>query len=375
MRPLQTALCVVTATGLLGLAAARASAPDTSTSSWDAKKAAAYLDGRMEWWSTWPTAARDRETFCVSCHSAAPYALARPVLRGHLKEAVSSPQEQRLIANVSKRVALWGEVAPFYPDQTRGIPKTSESRGSESILNALILSARDAQAGTLSDETRKAFANMWALQMRTGDLNGAWAWLNFHLEPFESTTAPFVGATLAATAVGMAPGAYASSADAAEGLTRLRAFLTRGVEQQNIFNKLMLMVASSTLDGLLSAEQRTAIVNQTRSLQQADGGWSLSGFGSWTRSDKSAPDTRSDGFATALATLALQRAGVQASEPMLARGLEWLRRNQDPTTGHWTTASLNKQRDPSTEPSKFMSDLATAYAVLSLTTASATSTR
>ncbi|MDQ6701317.1 MAG: hypothetical protein M3Z36_14145, partial [Acidobacteriota bacterium] len=42
--------------------------------SWDAKAAAAYLDGRASWWATWPTAARDHGTFCVSCHTAVPYA-------------------------------------------------------------------------------------------------------------------------------------------------------------------------------------------------------------------------------------------------------------------------------------------------------------
>ena len=41
---------------------------------------------------------------------------------------------------------LWKEVEPYYPDQTRGLPKTSESRGTEAVFNALILAARDAAA-------------------------------------------------------------------------------------------------------------------------------------------------------------------------------------------------------------------------------------
>jgi squalene-hopene/tetraprenyl-beta-curcumene cyclase len=366
MRRLGTALCLLSAMGFAA-AVARTSASGGSTPSWDAKRAAAYLDGRMEWWSTWSGAARDHETFCVSCHSALPYALARPVLRRHLGESSLSPQEQKLLASVSKRVTRWNEMAPFYPDQTRGLPKSSESRGTEAVLNALVLSARDAQAGMLGDDTRTAFANMWALQMKTGDLNGAWAWLNFHLEPWESPGAPYMGATLAATAVGLAPGGYASSAEATEGLARLRAFLGRGFGTQNLFNKLMLLAASGTLEGLIRVEQRDAIVNEARSLQQPDGAWSLSGFGAWTRTDESAPDTRGDGLATALVTLALQRTGVPPSDPALTRGLDWLRRNQDPTTGQWWTSSLNKQRNPATDAARFMSDAATGYAVLSLT--------
>ncbi len=52
--------------------------------SWDRKAAAAYLDARMSWWESWPSAARDHETFCVSCHTSLPYAMARPALRSSL---------------------------------------------------------------------------------------------------------------------------------------------------------------------------------------------------------------------------------------------------------------------------------------------------
>jgi squalene-hopene/tetraprenyl-beta-curcumene cyclase len=70
-------------------------------------------------------------------------------------------------------------------------------------------------------------------------------------------------------------------------------------------------------------------------------------------------------FATALVCLALQAAGVD--DPRIATGLDWLRRHQDRATGRWTASSLNKQRDLESEPAKFMSDAATAYAVVALT--------
>jgi squalene-hopene/tetraprenyl-beta-curcumene cyclase len=334
---------------------------------WNPKQAAAYLDGRAEWWSTWPNAARDHDTFCVSCHTAAPYAIGRPALRSLLKETGPSPQERRMHENVVRRVKLWKDVAPYYPDQTRGIPKTSESRGTESVLNALVLSTRDAEAGTLNDDTRLAFANMWALQMLAGDLKGGWAWLNFHYEPWEAPASPYFGASLAAIAIGMAPGGYAASAEAKDGVARLRDYLAKGTAGQSLFNQLMIMWASSKLDGVLTSAQRETIAKAALAAQLPDGAWNLQSLGSWKRVDDTAIDTRADGFATALTVLSLQQSGVAAVSDEVERGLAWLRSNQDRTTGRWIGSSLNKNRDANSDPGRFMSDAATAYAVLALT--------
>jgi squalene-hopene/tetraprenyl-beta-curcumene cyclase len=333
---------------------------------WDPKAAANYLDGRATWWSSWPNAARDHGTFCVSCHTALPYALARPTLRAPLAESAPAPAEVKLVENVVKRVTLWREVAPFYPDQQRGLPKSSESRGTEAILNAVILTGRDAERGHLSDEGRAALANMWALQMRTEALSGAWAWLNFHYEPWESSDAPYFGASMAALAVGIAPDKYAESADIQENLKLLRTYFQREYERQPLFNRLMALFASTRLSGLLRPDDHRSIVEAALGKQQADGGWSTASLGTWKRVDGSALDTRSDGYATGLVTLVLQRTGMAPSNPQLARGLDWLRQNQNRETGQWPASSLNKQRDPATDAGRFMSDAATAYAVLAL---------
>ena len=70
---------VILAAGAIGYSL---EAGQSGVSGWDAKAAANYLDGRAEWWTTWQNAARDRGTFCMSCHTTLPYALARPTLRG-----------------------------------------------------------------------------------------------------------------------------------------------------------------------------------------------------------------------------------------------------------------------------------------------------
>src|SRR5438132_1143357 len=76
----------------------------------------------------------------------------------------------------------WG----MSPGRNRGAYKTVESRGTESVLNALILSSNDAQPGELSNATRMALENMWAEQQTTGNRKGAWFWLRFANEPWEA---------------------------------------------------------------------------------------------------------------------------------------------------------------------------------------------
>jgi squalene-hopene/tetraprenyl-beta-curcumene cyclase len=275
-------------------------------------------------------------------------------------------------------VKLGHDAEPFYPDQTRGIPKTSESRAIEAVMNALVLARRDADVGTLSAEANASLDAMWALQMKVGPNAGAWTWLNFNYEPWESVNSPYLGASLAALAVGAAPAHYAESPELQGNIAALRAYFQKQFPNESTLNRLMALWASSGVTDLLTAEQRKMAVDEAFAKQQPDGGWATALLGTYSRVDKTPLDVATDGYATGLATLALQAAGVPAGNPQLARGLAWLRRHQNPDTGQWSAASLNKQRDPKADAAPFMSDAATAYAVLSLTfndPASTTSSR
>ena len=203
--------------------------------------------------------------------------------------------------------------------------------------------------------------------MKTGPEAGAWTWLNFKMEPWESPNSPYFGASLAALAVGSAPEGYVDSAETADRLKALRGYFQRQHPNVSLLNQLMGLWASGRVPDLLTAEQRQATIDRAFALQQPDGAWSTVAIGSYKRMDNTESDTRTDGYATALATLALQSAGVPGTDPRVSKGLDWLRRNQDRTTGRWTAVSPNKQRDPQSDPGKFLSDAATAYAVLSLT--------
>jgi squalene-hopene/tetraprenyl-beta-curcumene cyclase len=131
----------------------------------------------------------------------------------------------------------------------------------------------------------------------------------------------------------------------------------------------MLLWASARLPQLLTADQRQAIIDATFREQHPDGGWGMASLGSWKRQDGTSIDAGSDGYATGVAALALQRAGISARDEHVARALDWLTSNQVRATGQWTASSLNKERDPATDIGKFMSDAATGFAAMALAAA------
>ena len=380
-RPIAALVTFFVASAMLGCSHP---APRVSNT-WDRKAAATYLDEREGWWMGWVGSARDHGTFCVSCHTALPYALARPALRPALAEQGPSPNERSLVENVSKRVRLWKETAPYYSDEGYD-GKTAESRGTEAVLNALILADFDAQRGQLSDDTRTAFDNMWALQQKEGNGNGSWLWLQFDQEPWEAKDSVYYGACLAAIAVGSAPANYASSPAIQSNLKLLREYLNRESASQSTINRVFLLWASTRLPGLLDSEQQRAIVKEVLSKQQADGGWRLAsitwswnGWSTrslikmWFREDGTPLEGKSDGVATGLITFVLQEAGVPRNDAQLQRGLSWLMSNQT-AQGFWPASSVNKRKHLSSNTGRFMSDAGTAFAVLALTEKQRTAT-
>ena len=133
----------------------------------------------------------DSQARCISCHTAVPYALARPALRRALGETTPTPHEARILETAQRRVASLGNEEPFY---TQSEDKKVESAGVEAVLNAFVLTNHDVdvKATEPSAATKAAIAQLWHVQRE----DGAWNWLNFGLEPYEAPDAVFHGILL-----------------------------------------------------------------------------------------------------------------------------------------------------------------------------------
>jgi squalene-hopene/tetraprenyl-beta-curcumene cyclase len=244
----------------------------------------------------------------------------------------------------------------------------------------VILTHYDSLHGSLSAETRVALSNMWALQEKTGEQKGTWAWLQFNQEPWEANDSAYYGAALAAIAVGTAPDNYISDPEIQPNLKLLREYLAGQSAAQSTINRVFLLWASSRLPGLLSPVQQKAIVDEVRGRQQSDGGWRLASIAwrwsgwspksllnMWLREDGTPLTGKSDGVATGLITYVFEEIGVSREDPSLKRGLQWLSSHQNANDGSWPASSVNKRRSMNSQTARFMSDAATAFAVLALT--------
>lgn len=336
-----------------------------SPATWDRQAAEHYLDQREVWWQQWPSAQKEQGTVCVSCHTVVPYAMVRPALRRELGESAISAPEKTMMNSLEKRVAHWAEMIPFYSDAKSGPGKTAESHATEAVLNAIMLASVDASQGHLRSITRTAFDNAWALQEDNGPLAGAWKWQDFHLAPWETSESNYQGAALLMVEALNAPDGYAREPEVRAHLDRLRDYLRANYASQPPMNQLYVLWASARQPSLIAPAQRAALLAKLESLQRPDGGWCSSTIDPRGRTDGSPEPVASDGYATGLAVIALVESKTSRRDAVLERGIAWLTQNQQ-TDGTWNAVSINKERNPKSIPAAFMTDAATAYAVLAL---------
>jgi squalene-hopene/tetraprenyl-beta-curcumene cyclase len=388
MRLTKTLVGVVAAILGVGLTA-RSLTPlvaQVEVAGWNAEGPAKYLDEQLDaWFANGKKLQTGRDqTVCISCHTTLPYVLARPVLRRVMHAGGATPQEARLRHDAARRVETIGAQQMLYDSDKA---KRIASPATEAVLNALILAQADAEEHRrdASEPVRAAFRQLWKTQRP----DGAWDWLDFGLEPWETVGSVYSGAALAAIAVGTAGNqATNQTAEATAGVGRLRSYLKDNYAAQSLFNRVWALLASSRFEGVMTTSERDALIAEIQSREREDGGWSLQTLGPWKWSRAAAPfappgtpdavlAVKSDGFATGLIVYALREAGVSVEHPAVAGGLQWLRENQqavpigEGSEPAWRAHSLNFDREhggPRGVPWRrmFMSNSATAFAVLAL---------
>ncbi|MBX3189995.1 MAG: terpene cyclase/mutase family protein [Labilithrix sp.] len=315
---------------------------------WQAK-AAANLDERAGTWLSSPPKVAN-VSCAMSCHTTFPYLIARSSL-GDAATKSADTARARFVTRVSE--ATSGTAIPFYGKNEDS--KVKESHATEAVLNAAALSLDDLGGGNpLSADAKKALDRMWAQQ----SADGSWAWLEFGLEPWEARND--WGAALAALVAGSIP--ENSSAGQAAGTAKVISYLNGRLSSMAFHDKVMVLWASGKLQGLLDQAKADEIVDALSAKQLDDGGFSLGSFGKGDIASKGAK--QSDGYATALAVLALCRGSAEnAKRPDVKKGLAWIAQNQA-ADGSWPGRSVNST---SQRAAGFMTDAATSYATLAIT--------
>lgn len=325
---------------------------------WNPRLAADYLDSRQKEWFDWPAASASTGSACISCHTNLPYLVARPALRRALGENRPTPYETRFLEIMRSR-ADKPTAETLYPKSK----DPSHAAGVESIFTAWILAMQD-PAGAA---TRQAFDRMWSLQIPEGKAKGSWPFFELDLDPWETTGAsPYFGAALAALAVGAAPAEYRARPDIREHIADLNGYLQREHAGQSLHNRVIALWASTALPEAIAGPARKATIEELWQKQQPDGGWTNDSLGPWKKREAAPPSSGSNSYATALVAYVLEKTGVPASNPALARALAWLSSHQDREGGFWAADSMNKRYPPDSMQIRFMRDAATGFAALAL---------
>jgi squalene-hopene/tetraprenyl-beta-curcumene cyclase len=307
-----------------------------------------------------------REYRCAACHTLPPYLMARPLLGAVAPE----PPEVRQFFETVVEQQLEGE-----PD----LPKDGIS--SIIIQTAAALAFHDrATTGTLHPATRKQLDRMWTFQRA----DGSWEWPFRDVPPIKSDE--HYGVTLAALAAGAAPGDYAASAAARQGLDGVRRYLAAH-PAHSLHQQGMLLWAGGCTDDLVTDDERSRTVAALLAAQRADGGWSLASLtenpGEPERQTDAGRAERgadghgteflvyvgrehtyrsaltSDGYATGFTLYVLRQGGVPADEPAVRRGVAWLKQNQR-ASGRWFTPAQ------SWSTQHYISNAGNAYVLMAL---------
>lgn len=316
-----------------GLLPNRADEPFAKTFSLN--KAVRFLDRTAVAWN--------QEYECITCHTSGLYLTAG----APFSKDTSSYRESRRFAQSYLR--QW--ITPKPPE---GDPGRDQKNIHGVVATTAFLALGDAETRDHLDPiTEQGFDFILSRLSEDGSWN---EWLKCGWPPYEQDD--HFGVTLAAIALGAAPGGYKDSPAGRRGLDRLAAYL-ESHPPSHWHHRGMMLWAARHLPDLLESRVRESWRDGLIGLQRDDGGWALDRLaeGKWLRDDGTPQNRGSDAYATAFAVFVLRQSGVDRDAPPIRRGLDWLRRHQR-ESGRWFCRSPKKDRR------HYISHAATAFAVM-----------
>ena len=165
--------------------------------------------------------------------------------------------ETKILEQTKRRVANWDrlDAAEFQLFYDFDEAKKKQSRGTEAVLNALVALARRPLSRPSATECRHeegtfdplGHADQAGTSTRARGNGSISGW-----NPGKSTSARYLGATVAAIAIGAAPenGRDGTEGAAPEQLDSLRTYLREHYATQNLHNRAWMLWAASEMDGL-----------------------------------------------------------------------------------------------------------------------------
>lgn len=306
-----------------------ADANEPARERWSLAAGLTYLDQGAEAWT--------KGKGCISCHTNGSYMMIRPSLTSQ----VGRPPE-------SMRRLFLEELGSFEKQSTASLRKGIQPTQLAYLAAGLASWDRHIN-GHQTEETDRALRLMLQAQSEDGSFGNDDCW-----PPLESSS--YHSATVAAIAVAATPGwleKSASTADVKPAIQRLESFL-KNTPPPHAYGRVLLWWANHYWPGLATAEFNEHTVALVTQLQQKDGGWTLRSFADpedWgdgsraakLRAESTFDNPTSDGHMTGLVCMVLRLHGTPSSDPVLHRGLNWLKTNQR-VSGRWWTRSLNTDR-------------------------------
>jgi squalene-hopene/tetraprenyl-beta-curcumene cyclase len=305
---------------------------DPGASTFSVDHAADFIDGVAVKWG--------KKHGCVTCHTNGHYLMA-PAELFHDRPAYAEVRDF-----AAEFVDSW---------DAAGVPDTEIA-----VATRAFLAISDAQMGMdLQPATLKALDEAWNQQ----SVEGHWVnWVKCNWPPFEQDD--HYGVTLVAVAMGMAPASYTNADPARTGVKRLLTYL-REYPPIEIHHKAMMLWAARYYPELVSEANALQWIRALSDLQRADGGWASGDLGRWRQLEGRPSDppvlAESDGYGTGFVLFVLMQAGVPPSDPRIAKGVAWLKRNQQ-ADGKWYTNSLRNEPDTS----NFLTHTGTTFALKAL---------